>query len=94
MRRFWAYLEILRNLKQRLGEQRAEELPAVVSSAKIRNLLQTVARDGWWLVRQRGSHRQFKHPSKKGLVTIAGAPNHDVAYGTYQSVLRQAGLKP
>ncbi len=50
--------------------------------------------DGWRQVRQRGSHRQFKHPSKPGLVTIAGAPAADLAAGTLSSVLKQSGLKP
>jgi predicted RNA binding protein YcfA (HicA-like mRNA interferase family) len=47
--------------------------------------------DGWQQVRQRGSHRQFKHPSKPGLVTIAGKGD-DLAHGTLNSVLKQAGL--
>ncbi|MFQ5859903.1 MAG: type II toxin-antitoxin system HicA family toxin [Anaerolineae bacterium] len=49
--------------------------------------------DGWVLVRTRGSHRQYKHPEKPGLVTIAGRPNHDLAPGTYNSILKQARLK-
>ena len=49
--------------------------------------------DGWVLVRTRGSHRQYKHPEKPGLVTIAGHLNHDLAPGTYNSILKQAGLK-
>ena len=49
--------------------------------------------DGWVLVRTRGSHRQYKHPAKSGLVTIAGHLNHDLAPGTYNSILKQAGLK-
>ena len=50
--------------------------------------------DGWSVVRQRGSHRQFKHASKPGLVTVAGKPGDDFAPGTLSSVLKQAGLKP
>ncbi len=49
--------------------------------------------DGWFLDRTCGSHRQFKHPSKKGLVTVSGKPNEDLAPGTFNSVLKQAGLK-
>ncbi len=49
--------------------------------------------DGWVLVRTRGSHRQYKHPDKPGLVTIAGRPNDDLAPGTYNSILKQARLK-
>jgi len=49
--------------------------------------------DGWVLARTRGSHRQYKHPSKKGLVTIPGKPGDDLAQGTLGSILKQAGLK-
>jgi predicted RNA binding protein YcfA (HicA-like mRNA interferase family) len=49
--------------------------------------------DGWFLVRTRGSHQQFKHSTKPGLVTIAGKLNDDLAPGTLNSVLKQAGLK-
>lgn len=49
--------------------------------------------DGWYLVRTRGSHRQYKHPVKLGLVTIPGKRNDDLAPGTLNSVYKQAGLK-
>jgi predicted RNA binding protein YcfA (HicA-like mRNA interferase family) len=49
--------------------------------------------DGWVLVRTRGSDRQYKHPAKLGLVTILGKPGDDLAPGTLNSVLKQAGLK-
>jgi predicted RNA binding protein YcfA (HicA-like mRNA interferase family) len=49
--------------------------------------------DGWFLVVTRGSHRQYKHPIKKGRVTIAGNVNHDIAPGTLNSILKQAKLK-
>lgn len=49
--------------------------------------------DGWMLVATRGSHRQFKHPSKSGRVTLAGKPSDDLAPGTLSSILKQAGLK-
>lgn len=49
--------------------------------------------DGWYLVAMRGSHRQFKHPSKPGRVTVAGKPGDDVAAGTLNSILKQANLK-
>ena len=45
------------------------------------------------MVAQKGSHRQFKHPTKPGRVTIAGHPKDDLAPGTLNSILRQAGLK-
>jgi len=59
---------------------------------KVRQLIEWIERDGWYLVRTRGSHRQYKHPTKQGRVTIAGKPAHDVHPKTLNSVLRQAGL--
>jgi len=50
-------------------------------------------KDGWYLVRTRGSHRQYKHAAKKGLVTIAGKSGDDLAPGTLNSVDKQAGIK-
>ena len=49
--------------------------------------------DGWTLSRTRGSHRQFKHPTKPGLVTVAGKPSADVPKGTLNAILKQSGLK-
>jgi predicted RNA binding protein YcfA (HicA-like mRNA interferase family) len=60
---------------------------------KIRDVLALLNRDGWVLVRTRGSHRQFKHGVKLGLVTLAGQDGDELAKGTLNSVLKQAGLK-
>jgi len=60
---------------------------------KISKLIKLIEDDGWYLVRTRGSHRQYKHPLKKGIVTIAGKPNDDVAPGTLNNIIKQAGLK-
>jgi len=60
---------------------------------KVREVIAMVEADGWHRVRQRGSHRQYKHPTKQGLVTIAGHPGDDMAAGTINSVLKQAGLR-
>lgn len=49
--------------------------------------------DGWFLIATRGSHRQFKHSAKPGRVTLLGKPNDDLAPGTLNSILKQAGLK-
>ncbi len=56
-------------------------------------MLRRLLDDGWMKIAQKGSHRQFKHPSKAGKVTVAGKPADDLPEGTYRSVLRQAGLK-
>ena len=60
---------------------------------KVRDVIRMIEADGWFQVRQRGSHRQFKHSTKPGLVTIAGKPADDLAPGTLASVLKQAGLQ-
>lgn len=60
---------------------------------KVRDVLNLIETDGWYLARVRGSHRQFKHPIKPGLVTVAGHPSVDVPKGTLNSILKQAGLK-
>ena len=59
----------------------------------VRLLIKLIQDDGWYLVRTRGSHRQFKHPMKKGTVTVAGKLSADVRPGTLNNVLRQAGLR-
>lgn len=63
-------------------------------TVKIRDIVKVLEEDGWYVVRQRGSHQQLKHANKPGLVTVAGKPGDDVAPGTLNSILRQAGLKP
>jgi predicted RNA binding protein YcfA (HicA-like mRNA interferase family) len=59
---------------------------------KVRDVIRLLEQDGWCKVRQRGSHQQFKHSSKPGLVTVAGKPGDELAAGTLKSVLRQARL--
>jgi predicted RNA binding protein YcfA (HicA-like mRNA interferase family) len=61
---------------------------------KVREAIKLIERDGWYLDRQKGSHRQYKHPKKKGLVTIAVHKMSDeIARGTLNSILKQAELK-
>jgi len=60
---------------------------------KVSEILDLLHGDGWFLVHTVGSHRQFKHPSKPGRVTVAGKPSQDLAPGTQSSILKQAGLK-
>ena len=60
---------------------------------KVRELIRLLEQDGWILVRTRGSHRQYKHPSKRGLLTVPGNLGHELATGTLNSILKQAGLK-
>ena len=60
---------------------------------KVREAIKPIEADGWRKVTTKGSHRQFKHPMKTGRVTIAGRLSDDLAPGTYNSILKQAGLK-
>jgi len=60
---------------------------------KVRDILRLLNDDGWFLVVTEGSHRQFKHSTKKGRVTVPGKPNDDLPHGTLNSILKQAGLK-
>ena len=60
---------------------------------KVRDAIKTLEKDGWRLDRTRGSHPQFKHSTKPGLVTVAGKPGDDLGPGTLNSILKQAGLK-
>ncbi|MBL1264699.1 type II toxin-antitoxin system HicA family toxin [Methylomicrobium sp. RS1] len=57
---------------------------------KVSEVLNLLAVDGWYLVNTRGSHRQFKHPTKAGRVTVPGKPGDDLAPGTLNSILKQA----
>jgi predicted RNA binding protein YcfA (HicA-like mRNA interferase family) len=61
--------------------------------AKVHDLITRLEADGWFQVRQKGSHRQYHHPSKLGTVTVAGKPSVEVPPGTLNNVLKQAGLK-
>jgi predicted RNA binding protein YcfA (HicA-like mRNA interferase family) len=62
-------------------------------TTKIRDLIKLLEFDGWFLVNTVGSHRQYKHPTKSGKVTVAGKLSDDIRKGTLASILRQAGLK-
>ena len=59
---------------------------------KFREITKLIEQNGWYLVRQVGSHRQYKHPTRAGRVTIAGQSGKDVPEGTLKSILKQAGL--
>ncbi|MEP7009601.1 MAG: type II toxin-antitoxin system HicA family toxin [Acidobacteriota bacterium] len=60
---------------------------------KVGEILRRLQSDGWYLVATRGSHRQFKHAGRPGRVTVPGKPSDDLAPGTLNSILKQAGLK-
>jgi predicted RNA binding protein YcfA (HicA-like mRNA interferase family) len=60
---------------------------------KVKEVIQILEDDDWYLARTRGSHRQYKHSMKSGLVTVPGKMSDDLAPGTLNSILKQAGLK-
>ena len=68
-------------------------LPAILSRMKVAEVLRLLQDEGWYLIATRGSHRQFKHASKPGRVTVPGKPSDDLAPGTLNSIRKQAGLK-
>jgi predicted RNA binding protein YcfA (HicA-like mRNA interferase family) len=60
---------------------------------KVKDVIKMVEADGWRLDRQKGSHRQYVHPSKPGIVTIPGDPAKEMAAGTLNNIKKQAGIK-
>ena len=60
---------------------------------KVADILRMLRDDGWYLVTTRGSHRQFRHPTKAGRVTVSGKPGDDVSPGTLNSILKLSRLK-
>lgn len=60
---------------------------------KVGEVIRLLEDDGWYLHSTRGSHRQFKHRSKPGRVTVAGKPSDQLAPGTLNSILKQAQMK-
>jgi predicted RNA binding protein YcfA (HicA-like mRNA interferase family) len=70
---------------------REYDLPSMPT--KVHDLITRLEADGWYQVRQKGSHRQYHHAVKAGTVTVAGKPSVEVPPGTLGSILKQAGLK-
>ena len=60
---------------------------------KVRAVIKMIEEDGWLLDRTKGSHRQYKHHFKRGLVTISGNLKDEVPKGTLNSIMKQSGLK-
>ena len=57
-----------------------------------REIIKKIKADGWYLVATKGSHQQFKHPTKPGRVTVP-PPKRDLPLGTLRSVEKQSGVK-
>ena len=60
---------------------------------KVSEVIKHLEAEGWFVVAQNGSHRQYKHPVSPGRVTVAGKPSDDLAPGTLNSIAKQAGWK-
>jgi len=60
---------------------------------KVKEAIDIIEKDGWFVIRSKGSHRRYRHKYKKGLLTIAGHLSDDLAKGTLNSIFKQAGLK-
>jgi predicted RNA binding protein YcfA (HicA-like mRNA interferase family) len=60
---------------------------------KVRDAVRRLLDDGWYLKDQKGSHRQYRHPEKKGKVTVAGHPNEELDHKTWKSIQEQAGWR-
>lgn len=60
---------------------------------KVRQVIQKLEADGWTLIRTRGSHRQYKHPTKPGKVTVAGKLSDEVPPGTINNIWKQANFQ-
>ena len=60
---------------------------------KVSQVLKLLDSDGWYRVPSRGGHRQFKHPTKRGRVTVSGKGSDELPPGTLNSILKQASLK-
>ncbi|MEA5506101.1 type II toxin-antitoxin system HicA family toxin [Halotia wernerae UHCC 0503] len=59
---------------------------------KVCDVIKQLEADGWYLDRTKGSHRQFKHSEKSGVVTVPAKLSDDLAAGTLSSIWRQAQL--
>ena len=64
-----------------------------MKTIKVRDLVKMLQKDGWYLAYTRGDHRQFKHPTKTGKVTVNKKNNDDLDGSVLQSILKQAGWK-
>jgi len=61
---------------------------------KVKEIIKLIEKDGWYFIRQRGSHKVFEHPTKSGIVVVPDhGSNKDLAKGTENNILKQAGLK-
>ena len=67
-------------------------LVGIITTVNSKDIIKKLEQDGWILARVKGSHHQFKHPAKLGLVTVKH-PDTDIPKGTLNSIRKQAGWK-
>ena len=60
---------------------------------KVRDVIKLIEEDGWYLIKMEGDHRQYKHPAKRGRVTIAGHPSKEIPPGTVLTIFKQAQIR-
>ena len=60
---------------------------------KVKEVIELLEKDGWYLYTIKGDHRQFKHPTKTGKVTVKGAMNEVLSQFLLNSIWKQAGWK-
>lgn len=60
---------------------------------KVKEIIKMLIADGWYLKKQRGSHRQYVHDTKKGKVTVNGKPSDTLSQELLNSIFKQAGWK-
>ena len=65
----------------------------MAGTMKVRDIIKRIEADGWRQVSQEGSHRQYKHPIKKGRVTVAGHPSFEPPTGTRKSIFKRAQVE-
>ena len=58
----------------------------------VKEVIRMLKKEGWFELRQNGSHRQFRHKTRAGLITVP-IQNGDLAKGTLNSILKKAGIK-
>jgi predicted RNA binding protein YcfA (HicA-like mRNA interferase family) len=67
-------------------------LVVIITTVNSKQIIKQLEAEGWFLARVKGSHHQFKHLSKPGLVTVKH-PDSDIPAGTLHSIRKQAGWK-
>ena len=63
-----------------------------MKTCSVKEMIDYINNDGWYLLRQKGSHRQYRHKTKSGTVTVPGKLSDDLLPNTSKSILKKAGL--